>query len=34
MYYYCNFTHIFPTPYIFEKAAKNDGANTRKKCVM
>ena len=28
------FTHIFPTPYIFKKPAKTNGANTRKKCVM
>ena len=27
------FTHVFATPYIFKKPAKNNGANTRKKCV-
>ena len=27
------FTHVFTTHYIFKKPAKNNGANTRKKCV-
>ena len=27
------FTHVFATPYIFKKRDKNNGANTRKKCV-